>query len=91
MAEANGFGQALWRSIRPNILAQYRDTAILLNLLVIIALVHFGFFFLSLIGVDAELILWLRSMHKWATLSVFATFLYSLVVRGIAVARRKRI
>jgi hypothetical protein len=81
-----GFWQELWRSIRPDILAQYRDTAIMLNLLAIIALVQGAFFFLALLRVDSELLDILKFLHKWATVTTFGLFLFTLVLRSFAVA-----
>jgi hypothetical protein len=81
-----GFWQALWGVVRPDILAQYRDTAITLNLLLIIAMVQLGFFGLALIHTDRELLGVLEFLHKWATVVVFGVFLYTIVARSIAVA-----
>jgi hypothetical protein len=86
MQRRTEFRQELWKSIRPDILAQYRDAAIVLNLLAIIAMVQVGFLGLALIHVDAELLGILEFLHKWTTVLVFGVFLYTVVVRSIVVA-----
>jgi len=58
----------------------------MLNLLAIIALVQVAFFFLGLIHLDPELLSILEFLHKWATVTVFGLFLFTMVLRSLAVA-----
>ena len=82
------FRQALWQSLRPDLLASYRDAIVLLNLLAIIAVVQLAFLGLTVMHVDTELINVLAFLHKWATVIVFGLFLYTIVLRSVLVASR---
>jgi hypothetical protein len=86
MADQAGFPQMLWQSIRPDILSAWRDGLILVNLLLIIALIQLSFFGLGLLHVDPDLLGILANLHKWATVLVFALFLYTVMVRAVVVA-----
>jgi hypothetical protein len=81
-----GFLGALWQSVRPDILAQYRDAVITANMLGIIAVLHLIFRLLEYIHLDQDLLSVLWYLHKWATVVVFATFLWTLIVRSSLVA-----
>jgi hypothetical protein len=86
MKGVHGLWRAFWKSVQADILAQYRDVAIMLNLLLIIAMMQAGFLGLALIHIDPELLGILEFLHKWATVIVFALFLYTVVVRSVVIA-----
>jgi hypothetical protein len=86
MSRQSSFLATLWRSARPDILAQYRDVAVMLNLFAIIVLTQAAFNAMRLLHVDPELLTILEFLHKWATVIVFALFLFTVVVRSIFVA-----
>jgi hypothetical protein len=86
MDQHKDFRQALWQSVRPDLLASYRDAIIILNLLAIIAVIQVGFLGLAVIHVDKDLIEVLGFLHKWATVIAFGLFLYTIVVRSFVVA-----
>jgi hypothetical protein len=89
--EMKAFWEALWSDVSPDLRAQYADAIRGGNLIALMAVPFVVIRALTLLGVDSELLGIISFLHKWATVIVFASFLWGVVFRALvgAFTRKK--